>query len=372
MIKIGHFIDSQDPGGAESMVIELCIEQIRRNNKVEVLHFGNRWLEDKCNHSNITHVKVPFHVLYKSVYTLPLFCIIFTFFLVQRRISILHTHLFDTVIPAVPASILARVPHIATLHDIYSIENNRLRHVVIKYASMTGSIIVAVSKKIVDHIGTFGVVGTGRIHLVRNGVNMEKYSPANTCNIDISLLDIDAGDVKIVSVGRLVPIKAYEILLTAFKLLHDKCKNVALFIIGDGPEMDNLVSIANKLNITNKVCFLGQRDDIADILRQADIFALSSLSEGLSCSIIEAMASGLPIIATNVGGNCELVHSKVNGFLVPEGDAQEFSNKLLELVQDKSKRDQFSFMSRTFANDEFSTKAMCDNYDVLYAMALSK
>ncbi len=371
MIKVAHFIDSPDPGGAESIVIELCIEQIRHNIDVEVLHFKNSWLEDKCNQYNIRHKRVPFYYLYKSIYTLPVFCIIFTIFLLTRRLDIIHTHLFDTILPTVPASIIARISHIATLHDIFSIENNKIRHQIINCASRAGTIIVAVSKQIIDHIDSLGFVKPGSVYLVRNGVDLNKYNPVNLQNDVKYTLNVDSDTVVIVSVGRLVPIKAYDNLLASFKLVHDNFNKVTLYIIGDGPELDNLILQTQKLNIVKNVIFLGHRDDVPDILRQADIFALSSLSEGLSCSIIEAMASGLPIIATNVGGNGELVHSNINGYLVPTGDIVEFHIKLLELVEDKNKREQYSFMSRSIANSEFSTVAMSDKYSKLYTKLLT-
>jgi len=366
MIKIGHFIDSTDPGGAESVVIELCIQQIKRNQCVEVMHFGNTWLEEKCIENKINQVKVPFYFLYKSKYTLPLFTILFTFFILNRRLSVIHTHLFDTIIPTAIASILTGIPHIATLHDVYSIEDQKFKHIILKYSSMFGTRIVAVSNQIIEHIGSLAVVDKSTIYLIRNGVNLHKYNPRKADRVIPIGLNINKEDNVIISVGRLVPIKGYSNLLSSFQLVSNKISSVKLIVVGDGPEKDNLITSAFSLGLSNQIFFLGQRDDVPDLLRLSDIFALSSLSEGLSCSIIEAMASGLPVVATDVGGNSELITDNVNGYLVPEGNIELFSNRLMDLLLDKIKREEYSSMSHLIANREFSTESMCDKYERLY------
>lgn len=370
MLKIGHFIDSLDPGGAESVVIELCKEQIKRNNIVEVLHFGNPWLAEKCRLNNINIVRVPFYFLYKSIYTLPLFSILFSIFLLTRRLDIIHTHLFDTVLPTVPASLITRIRHIATLHDVYSIENNRIRHTILKYAAVFGTTLVAVSNQIINHLYDYGVVKKDSVFLVRNGVDLNKFSPITNQHNTNNRLRNNEGKIVIISVGRLVPIKGFDNLLYAYAQICKQTNKTMLLIVGDGPEMEKLSSLASNLGISERVEFLGQRDDMPELLSNSDIFALASLSEGLSCSIIEAMASGLPIVATHVGGNNELVKNDVNGFLVPDGNTNHLANKLMGLILNDEKRQKLSSMSHSIATQEFSTESMCNKYEELYASSL--
>lgn len=370
MIKVAHFIDSLDPGGAESIVIDLCLQSRQHNLSVEILHFGNEWLERKCHEHNLLSVKVPYLSLYKSIFTLPLFSILFSIYLKRRHIDIIHTHLYDPVVATFPASFLSRIPHIATLHDVYAIENNRGKQFLLKLSSMFNSKIVAVSAHIIQHLDKSGILKRDSVVLVKNGVDLNLYS-STTHTMPSSLENVGSNDVLIASVGRLVAIKDYASLLRHFYSASKECSSLRMIIIGDGPEMESLTRLALSLGIDDKVSFLGHRDDVSSLLQQSDIFALASLSEGLSCSIIEAMASGLPVVATDVGGNSELIKDGINGYLINEDDSNMFSQRLLELALDREKRIKFGSMSSAIAKSEFSTESMCNKYIDLYNQLLT-
>ncbi|MCK4787018.1 MAG: glycosyltransferase, partial [Desulfobacteraceae bacterium] len=108
------------------------------------------------------------------------------------------------------------------------------------------------------------------------------------------------------------------------------------------------------------------REDVPKLLKLAHCFVLASHSEGLSCSIIEAMAAGLPVVATDVGGNCELVNNGVNGYLLPPNDPGAFAEKLHILINDDEKRQKFGKNSSKIANDKFSLDKMIAEYVSVY------
>lgn len=371
-MKIAHFIDSPDPGGAESIVIDLCLQSILRGISVEVLHFGNSWLESKCLEYNIISVRVPFHWLYKSIYTVPLFSILFSVYLKWRRIDIIHTHLFDPIVATFFSAYIARIPHVATLHDIYAIENSKSKQLVLRMASKLHTRIVSVSYQIIKHLSEFGIVKDNSVLLIHNGVDLEKFSLREGGRHFSDELSITDSDIVIICVGRLVSIKGHSNLLKCFHSIVNNNNSIKLLIVGEGPEMANLTRLTSDLKINENVIFLGQRDDVPTLLKQSDIFALTSLSEGLSCSIIEAMASGLPVIATNVGGNNELVKNNINGFLIPEGNLDEFSMELSELITDNNKRKRLGKNSANIAKSEFSIESMSSKYINLYTDQLNK
>ena len=365
MKKIAHFIDSDDPGGAETIVIDICRKVEKYGYNAEIYHFGNPWIEDKCKEYNIPNVLVPNYSLYKSIFTLPLFYFGFARFLRRQNIKILHSHLFDSIIGACFATFLARIKHVGTLHDIYTIENNRVRIYMLMLATLLGTKLVVVSNQIIEHMNKFGRFSGRNIQVIRNGVDLEKY----TGTVDGRLrenLGISKEDIVLICVGRLVKIKAHEVLISAFKLLQDMGRPIKLLLVGEGPEREKYEQMIVGLGIEKNIIMLGHRDDIPDLLSISDCFILTSRSEGLSCSIIEAMATGLAIVATNVGGNKELIKEGENGYLVPVDDSELLAARVQKIVLNKGIKNQFGEMSSEIIRSQYSLDLMIGNYIKLY------
>jgi len=150
----------------------------------------------------------------------------------------------------------------------------------------------------------------------------------------------DNPQITITSIGRLVPWKGFGNLLEVFSELIKIHSNIELNIVGDGPEKNNLLNRSKELNINNKVNFLGRlsHDDILKKLQPSDIFVLNTDYEGFSHVILEAMAIGLPVVVSRVGGNPEVIEDGKNGFLFGYLNNQELFNKLNPLINDKKLR----------------------------------
>jgi glycosyltransferase involved in cell wall biosynthesis len=131
------------------------------------------------------------------------------------------------------------------------------------------------------------------------------------------------------------------------------------------------VQHAARLNIGDRVFFLGRREDVPALLGAADVFALASLWEGNPLSLMEAMAAGLPVIATTVGGVPELVQHGWHGLLCPPGDIQTLTSALLEIAQDAAARRKMGFAARQRAHERFDQRAMIRAYEDLYEKLLS-
>jgi glycosyltransferase involved in cell wall biosynthesis len=170
-------------------------------------------------------------------------------------------------------------------------------------------------------------------------------------------------------IARLALVKDVGTLLNAMQIVLKECPNCLLQIVGDGPERDKLEKLAINCGIRNKVEFLGFRRDIPEVLAGIDIFTLSSLSEGTSITILEAMAAGNPVVATRVGGNPSLIEEGVNGFLVPAGQPKELALALLRLAKDARLRERIGEVNKKKAEKEYSIQAMAANYERLYASA---
>ncbi len=201
------------------------------------------------------------------------------------------------------------------------------------------------------------------ITVVRNGVNTKVFFPSS---IEISLrnsLGLNDSDFVVGSVARLAKGKNYENFITDF--LANQKQNVRLVIAGDGPEYAKLEKLIIDNNAQRQIILLGNRDDIPKILRIFDAFVLPSLSEGLSNVLLEAMATGLPLIAYNVGGNPELIDAK-GGFLPELGDDHSFQACIRLLAEDAILCNTMGKNNRLKAEKYFSIDSMVSKYRQIY------
>ena len=155
-------------------------------------------------------------------------------------------------------------------------------------------------------------------------------------------------------------------LLRAFKRVMAQQSDAYLLMVGDGPEEAKLKALAESLQITDRAWFLGARSDVAELLQILDVYALSSFSEGTSVSILEAMASGLPVVTTRVGGNPEVVREPDTAFLVDSDNDEQMAAKLLELLRNPALREKMGRAGKARAYAEFSQEKMVSAYTAMY------
>jgi glycosyltransferase involved in cell wall biosynthesis len=195
-----------------------------------------------------------------------------------------------------------------------------------------------------------------RIRVIYNGIDTERFRPAsNGCG--------DRGPI--VSVGRLVEQKNHALFLRAAARLARQVAGARFVIVGDGPLRPALEVQAQALGIGDRVAFTGERHDVETVLRTASLFWLTSCWEGMPNVVLEAMASGVPVIATDVGGTRELVRSAVDGFVVTEEDEEGFVARSRDLLGNETRRRQFAAAARVRA-EEFSCARMVNAISQLY------
>ena len=169
-------------------------------------------------------------------------------------------------------------------------------------------------------------------------------------------------------IGRLVTGKGLDILLNAAQriLIEKNQKACVVLIVGDGPLRTDLEQLSQQLNISDQVVFTGFRRDIPDILDATDIFVLPSLTEGLPLSLMEAMASGKAVIATNVGGIPELIDPDVNGVIISPNELTALINAISSLLDDQARCKELGFRAKIYANCNFGLTRMIRSYDEIY------
>lgn len=231
---------------------------------------------------------------------------------------------------------------------------------------------LAVSKGLRDWLVDKVRIDPKKVTYIPNGIHATDFAAAAERRTTRPLLGSLAppGTILIGTVGRLDPVKDQAGLVTAFKLLCASLPNVGgrlrLVIAGKGPQRPALEAQITKLGLDAQVSLLGNRDDVPALLPEFDIFVLSSIAEGMPGAVLEAMAAGLPVVATQVGGVGEIVVPGTTGLLVPAGDPAALSKALSSYVSDDALRASHGASGRKRVESEFSLDTMLSAYVALY------
>ena len=206
-------------------------------------------------------------------------------------------------------------------------------------------------------------VEPGRIRQLYSGVDTERFTPSVRCRAAVGN---EGAGVTVGTVGRLDPVKNQAHLLDAFASLRPSFPGLRLTFVGDGPERASLEARSKSLGVAGDVTFTGARSDTPDLMRGFDVFVLPSINEGISNTILEAMATGLPVVAGRVGGNPELVLDGVTGRLFGPADPNGLEQALLPYLVDLSLRQAHGAAGRARVVQNFSLDAMVERYLALY------
>jgi glycosyltransferase involved in cell wall biosynthesis len=221
-----------------------------------------------------------------------------------------------------------------------------------------------------------------KFSVVPNTIDFRKYDFSFDRDTKRAELDIPRNNTAIICVSNLKPRKGYEELLEAFEKLHGHSEqseesrsydgNITLLIVGGGEEkekyLDQIKDYASKKNIR----FLGKRTDVKEILRTSDIFVLATYSEGMSNALLEAMASRLAIVTTDIDVNKEVIDNDISGLLVPTRDASALADALSVLIADESKRKRFGERAHQEALKKYEIDAVINRIRSLYEEVLTR
>jgi sugar transferase (PEP-CTERM/EpsH1 system associated) len=369
-IKIVHLVLALDVGGLEEVVLRLVAhtDRDRFTPSVYALDAPGSMAPE------LAPLDVPLHVVERAPgldATLP---VRLARRLAREGVQILHTHNASPHFYGAVAASLARVAGRGAGPRVIHTKHGRNqpdvpRKVLLnRLASRLTDRVVAVSADAADVARRLEHVAENKLMTISNGVDTKAFRPADP-RAARALLGLPEAGLHVGVVARLAPVKDHATLLDAFARLRRERPDAHLTLVGDGPERAALGDRARASDLAGSVHFVGARRDVALVLPAFDVFALSSTSEGISLTLLEAAATGLPIVATRVGGNAEIVIDGATGMLVSPGDPAAFAAALGALSR-RADRAALGLAGRAHVERRFSVEKMARAYQDLYAEVL--
>ena len=296
----------------------------------------------------------------------------------EIRPTIVHTRnlaALDSLFPAWLAGVPCRV-HSEHGWDMFDLHGENKKYALLR--KLSRPLIhryLAMSKHQMKWLSSSVNVSADVLRHIYNGVDIKRFFPKTTSTERPVGLPFGNDHFLIGTVGRMQQVKDQLTLARAFveliKQHPDAAGILRLVMIGDGPLREQCLSILKEAGVEHLAWLPGARNDIPELLRSFNLFVLPSLNEGISNTILEAMASGLPVIATNAGGNPELVQPEVNGLLVPVQDSSAMAAAIAEYFYNRNKLEQQGLAARIRIVQTFSLDAMVQGYVDLYHDALA-
>jgi glycosyltransferase involved in cell wall biosynthesis len=280
----------------------------------------------------------------------------------DEGVSALHVHHATALILCgIPAALAAVRRVVMTEHGLYQLkERPKYRRSAARYCRFAHA-ITTVEPAQVDYFRDEMHVPARKLHYVANGVRIPHRTPEQVASIRQGL-GIGSAEFAFIYVGRLSHVKDLSTLLQAFALLPaDPARPARLYLAGDGPERASLERQSTELGLSRRVSFLGARSDVSDVMAAGDGFVMSSKTEGMPMALLEAMAAGLPCVATAVGGIPDLFAGN-RGLLAPAGDPVRLSEQMSQLVRSSALRAQLASNAIANVRERYALDAVTDRY----------
>lgn len=287
------------------------------------------------------------------------------------RPDLLHTHLFHADLVTRLAVMVTRpVPLVHTVHAV----ETRWRPWQFTFQRFTAgqcARIVAVSQAVAQHHAHRVGLPLHRYDIIPNGIDTARFTPAEQALRAAARaeLDLSADAQAAIFVGRLHPDKGVDVLLSAMRTPEMQHRNMVLFVVGDGPQRQMVQQVADAS--AGRIRWLGWRDDVPRLLAAGDVAVVPSRCEGFGLAALEAMASGLPVVTTNVGGLEEVVKDHTTGLVVPSEDPVSLGRALGRLLDDPALRSRLGRAGTRRAGQHFSLDAFLHAHRVLYARVVA-
>jgi len=358
-------IETGGPGGAETVLLQLAryLDPKRYNPRVVLLKTG--WLSSQLNENNVETVIIPSKRSCDILFLAQLIREVRNF-----KADIIHSHLPGANLYSCLAGALTRTPVITTYHGELFLPGDINKYSGLKYMLLRSlaSRIVLVADYLRHDFVNIARFPEEKLSVIYNGISIGEHDQSFDSTSKRASLEIKPDEPVVGIVANLRPPKGYEYFIESCWLVTRELPGVKFLVVGqgEGKIRQKLEELISQYQLQDNVRLLGFRSDVPELLRIFDIFVLSSISEGLPLSAVEAMAACKPVVATKVGGLPELVKNGESGFLVPPKDASSLAEKILLVLNDSQLRATMGQKGRQIVASTFSVENMVNNYQQLY------
>lgn len=371
--KVFFLVDSLDNGGSESQAVELALRLSKARYRVTfgcLRKQGPLW--GRLQHSGLSVVEFypqgGIDSVRGSWQLLRL-----TAFLRRGGFDVVHTHDLWSNLVGVPAAFMARVPVIiSSQRDLSHLPwYQSKRRAWLRRIQGLSSAILANASQVREQLIQEGCLPPEKIRVVHNGVDLQEFDRASRTS-HASFPNLGTGK-RIVLVGNMTSeTKGHAVLIKAAPAILHQFSDVRFIFVGDGTLKKQLETQVGDLGLEKNFLFLGQRGDVPDILAACDIAVLPSRAEGLPNALLEYLAAGLAAVATNVGGNAEIIRDGVTGLLVPPDSPELLATALLRLIGDPDLANRLGRSGREYVQCNFGFDKLVEQIDGLYSELLAR
>jgi len=368
LLKILLVIYKLEVGGAERVVVSLAQGLTQLGHECLVCCFKGGPLEAALEHSGIRVINLSRRGWWDVSAFLKLVRL-----MKAERVSVVHTHSFTANLWGRLAGLCSGVPVLVTTEHTLATGKSVFQRVADKALAGVTDWIIAVSGAVKDSVVSTEGIPQERIITVYNGIAIDSPSISEEVRSGIrKALGIQDNQKVVVAVGRLEPPKGHYYLVKAAYIVCNLLRNVQFVIVGDGSLMNDLVRYVRELGLSDNVIFAGERSDVPAILQVCDLAVLSSVREGFSITLLEYMASGRCIIATDVGGAREALIHDESGLIVQPRNPMALAEAILQLLKDETAAKAMGQKAKERCFDRFTTARMVEDTARLYIQAHRK
>ncbi len=367
MIKVLHLINYLGAGGTEKYIYSLSAKLHNKSCKFYVAYSvegnGMKAFEELGIDLFRLQMKSPLDM--GAAHKLKKLCR-------QHSIDVIHTHFLRENYIAILSKVMGnRVKIINTRHML--LENSRAVIAANRFFTKCNDSIIAVSTKVKEQLLEESI-SPGKIRLIHNGIDPEQWNSPMPPTFRKET-GISEDEIVITSVARFSPEKGHDFLLDGIRTFKDMLTGSSItstkfrfVLVGDGELHEQIVEKAKALDLQDDILFTGYQEDIENILKSSDIFISHSSSEAFGISILEAMASGLPVIATDSGGTAEIVNDRnKSGILIAYGDKEALATSLIHLLQNRELIKEYVYTGYKIVLEHFSLDKTSEETYNLYA-----
>lgn len=372
--RVLYMVDSLNVGGTETQMVHAACRLHARHYQVTVGCLRARGpLREILRRAGIAVVEFPPQgtlLSLSGIYQL----LRLARFVRRRRFQIVHSHDLWSNLMCVPASWLARAPVIiSSRRDLAHLAwYRRWGTRVVRLVHQLSTVIVVNSAAVREFLVKEHRFPSDAIRVIHNGVDFERFARARG-DRRVLFPDLD-GHHKLVAVlaNMRNAVKGHAYLVEAARAICRAVPETKFLLIGEGEERPKVEKLVHEMGLTQNFVFLGYREDIPELLNCCDLSILPSVAEGLPNAVLEAMASGLPIVATRAGGTAEIIEDGISGLLVPPRDPEALAQAALRLLQDIDFAKKLARAGQQRVQTQFSFDRLFWKLDLLYTELLKR